>query len=250
MRLLIGFVLWMLLVPAAPGQGARVRLENGSVLQGGLVAVTDDHVQLRVEGRVVTIPIGQIVEFDEIKTASPPNQPPPTPSPAAPGPGAAPPVTVSVPTPRPRPSHVSLFDSRLGWLPLRYAWIPSDNATTMFSVGILTFLILSVAIHFGTRLAGMEAQAFSASCLLSFLVMIVAGAQVAFVPATPIAVLLMVVGNSVMWMMVNKVILQANFVGAVTIAIAIMICGVISFAILEMLDSILGMVDDGAARRW
>ena len=120
----------------------------------------------------------------------------------------------------------------------------------MFSVAILTFLILSVAIHFGTRLAGMDAQAFSSSVFLSFVVMLGAGVQVAFVPATPIAMLLMVVGNSVMWMMLNKAIFQASFVAAVTIAIAIMISGAISFAILEMLDSILGMVDEGAARRW
>jgi hypothetical protein len=246
MRLLIGFLLWMLLMPTAQGQEARVRLQDGSVLQGGLVAVTDDHVQLRVEGRVITIPIARIVDFTEIDTA--PTQPAATPGPAAPGPGAAQPV--SVPNPRPRPPSQTLFGSRLGWLPYRYAWIPSGDATTMFSVGILTFLILSVAIHFGTRLAGMESQSFNASCFLSFLVMVAAGTQVAFVPATPIAVLLMVVGNSVMWMMLNKVILQANFAGAIAIAIAIMICGVISFAILELVDSILGMVDEGAARRW
>jgi hypothetical protein len=235
----------MLLMPTAQGQEARVRLQDGSVLQGGLVAVTDDHVQLRVEGRVITIPIARIVDFAEIDTA-----PAATSSPAAPGPGAAQPVTLSVPNPRPWPPSQTLFGSRLGWLPYRYAWIPSGDVTTMFSVGILTFLILSVAIHFGTRLAGLDAQSFNSSCFLSFLVMVVAGAQVAFVPATPIAVLLMVVGNSVMWMMLNKVILQANFAGAIAIAIAIMICGMISFAILELVDSILGMVDEGAARRW
>ena len=286
MRFLIGLIFCVALVPAVSAQQVRLKLHDGQLLLGELVAITDDTIEIKVGEDIVRVTVEEVAEFSEVVVdparEKPVTETPPTDPPASDPPATNPPPTNSLPTvlqptvppvkgqdppatpggaaPQPRtPPPVvtgstrrsrSLYAERLGWIPERYAWITPDDTASLASMLVLFLFVLSGSIHFSTNVANIEYRSFGRSCMLAVVVMVAAGMQIGFVPISPIAVGSMLVGNIVVWMALTAGLFQAPRFSAITMVVVTMLCVLVSFLVLEVVDSIFGMVNNGIAREW
>lgn len=251
MRVLIGILL-LLLASAAPSQVARLTLEDGSTMQGTLVEVGEQRVQLRVEGRVVTVPIAKIVDFAEVDPgATPQVGGPALIRPAVPDQDGTPSaVTSQSRSPDLRSGPESLFASRLGWISERHSWIPADDVKSVASVGMIFLLLLACLFHFATAVTSVEAASFQRALVLAIAVVSAAAALIGFVPDTQSAMLWMAGGSLLGWVVLTKVVYEARFIQMIWLALALAVSCVVSLLLLELVSGVMGMLDSGNARTW
>ena len=275
MRFLIGLIFCVALVPAVSAQQVRLKLHDGQLLLGELVAITDDTIEIKVGEGIVRVTVEEVAEFSEVVvdparekpvTETPSTDPPPTnPLPTVPPPtdppamGQDPPATPGGAAPKPKtPSAVSaasglsrnMYAARLGWIPERYNWITPDDTTSLASMLVLLLFVLGGSIHFSTNVANIEYRSVGRSVMLAVVVMVAGGIQIGFVPISPVAVGSMVLGNMVVWIALTAGLFQAPRFAAITMVVVTVLCMLVSFVVLEVVDSIFGMVGDGIGREW
>ncbi len=143
-----------------------------------------------------------------------------------------------------------MYGERLGWIPERYTWITPDDTASLASMLVLLLFVLGGSIHFSTMVANIEYRSFGRSCMLAVVVMVAAGMQIGFVPISTVSVGSMVVGNIVVWMALTAGLFQAPRFSAITMVVVTVLCMLVSFLLLEVADSIFGIVGDGIGREW
>ena len=143
-----------------------------------------------------------------------------------------------------------MYAERLGWIPERYNWITPDDTASLASMLVLLLVVLGVSIHFSTNVANIEYRSFGRSVMLAVVVMVAGGIQIGFVPISTVSVGSMVVGNIVVWMALTAGLFQAPRFAAITLVVVTMLGMLVSFLLLEVVDAIIGMVNNGIAREW
>jgi hypothetical protein len=143
-----------------------------------------------------------------------------------------------------------MYAERLGWLPDRYAWITPDDTASLASMLVLLLVVLGGSIHFSTMVANIEYRSFGRSVLLAVVVMVAGGIQIGFVPISTVSVGSMALGNIVVWMALTAGLFQAPRFSAITMVVVTILCLLVSFLVLEVADSVFGMVGDGIGREW
>jgi hypothetical protein len=266
-------------VTAQEERRATVRLDNGTELQGTVVELDLRQLQLRTEKGVVTIPAVRILKFsfEQAEPSDPAPAPtsgepvavtgpvsPATPAladPAAPvtatgqAPGVAPVPPAAAPAGETaaKPAPVSIEDapavrSRTHWqarlrnLGASYTWLLPDGAAQWVSIGLLLFLTLALSIYSSVRLASGEVVEFARCTVLSAWFMATGFLQVALVPSSPFAAAVMLLANpalALFWLRVLFGLSRSAAIVAFTIQLGFL---VVSYGVLNLLDSILASV--------
>lgn len=227
----------VLLAVCGPAQERRasVVLDDGEQVEGLVVALDLQSVQLRVGDEVRTFAATRIREC-RIETLGAPGSQPAVRSEAAgadPAPGASsspggekergqervgeapdgqPPAgraKVSWQGPVPdvvgteeAPPHdvrgLSLWRLRMQRLDEAYPWLVPAAPQQWFSLGLLLTILFTFFVHVSVRVVGSEGATMQRSMALAAWFMMTAGIQVAYVPVTNLTIVLMLLGNSTM----------------------------------------------------
>lgn len=134
------------------------------------------------------------------------------------------------------------WQARLRALGASYTWLLPDGAAQWVSIGLLLFLTLSLSIYSSVRLASGEIVEFTRCTVLSAWFLVTGFVQVALVPSGPFAAAVMLLANPAMalfWLRLLFGLSRSAAVVAFTIQLGFL---VVSYGVLNLLDSILASV--------
>ncbi|MBL8752794.1 MAG: hypothetical protein JNK15_05790 [Planctomycetes bacterium] len=263
----LGVLFALLFAVFARGQDrpARVDLDGGEVVEGLVVAMDLQSLQIRVGGELRTYPATRIRHFrfvddvpagaaqaasdagpggapsaaDPAKVGTPPNQEPritwrgPLPAPADTESPLAVPVDLR---------ERSLWRQRLQDLDEHWPWLSPAAPHQWFSLGLLFLVIASFVVHASVRVAGAEAATFGRSMAIAAWYLVTGVLQIAMVPANDFALVLVLLLNPSMALFWVREFFGLPRLGAV-VAFAVQIGFVaLGYGALELVDAVLGSI--------
>lgn len=271
----------VLLAVCGPAQERRasVVLDDGEQVEGVVLALDLQSVQLKVGGEVRTFAATRIREC-RIETLGAPGSEPAARSAAAgadpsQGPSSSPrgekepgqerlggapdrqppagrgkvswqgPVPDVVGTEEAPPHDVrgvSLWRLRMQRLDDAYPWLVPAAPQQWFSLGLLLAILLSFFVHVSVRVVGCEGATMQRSVALAAWFMMTAGMQAAYVPVTNLTIVLMLLGNSTMALFWLSGLFGLQRVHA-TIAFAVQLGFVaLGIGVLELVTAVLASI--------
>jgi hypothetical protein len=244
----LGFLLLLAGLLPAQERRAVVELDDGRVLQGTVRAMDLTTLQLVVGDVVHQLPATRIrsCRFEPV--------PPLAPAAADPAPAQkAPRITWREPLPAPEDTslaeHVpndlrgrSRWRARLERVDEVYPWLVPTLPSQWCSLGLLLLALSSLVVHMSTRVAGVETASFPRSLFLASWYLVTAALQVALVPATDFAVVLMLLSNTALALFWLVALFGLTRIGAIiSFAVQLGFAAVV-YGLLELVTAVLASV--------
>lgn len=143
--------------------------------------------------------------------------------------------------------HRSRLRQRLEALDELYPWLAPTAPTQWISLGLLLAISLCLIVYLSARVSGAEGVTLGRSMALALWYLLTGLLQVAIVPTGDFPTLLMLVGNTTLGLFWLRGLFDLTRGGAV-IAFAVQIGFVVlGFALLELVDSLLGSIGSSLA---
>jgi hypothetical protein len=243
---------------------AVVRLDDGRVVSGRVLAMDLSTLQLNVGGEVVTLPADRIrsCRFDGEEAAEPvapeaaaaePDAVPTGGTAVEPAPVRSEPGSVTMPAPvdaglAPDTDEAALpldvrnrsrLRTRLEALDERYPWLAPAAPSQWISLGLLLFAFASLVVHTSTKVTGSEHAGLPRSMPLAAWYLVTICLQVALVPAsdfTTVAVLVCNPALALFWLTTWFGLSRGASVLAFAIQLGFVVLG---FGVLELVDALL-----------
>jgi len=132
-----------------------------------------------------------------------------------------------------------LWHQRIQAMDLRFPWLFPAEPLQWISLGIMLFALLSLAVHFGARIAATEPVTFGRATGLALWFLMSGVAQVALVPGVAPAVVGCIIVNSILALLMFKLAYGLS-VGAGVIAFVLLnIQAGVGYALLLLIDATL-----------
>jgi hypothetical protein len=235
MHRLLLILLGMLCSPlTAQARQVTIELENGSIVEGRVVEIDSRNIVVEVNGEQKTYSTEQAKRFSFTEVEGPPPKVPVTrkAEPQAPEPPATEPA-------RSAPSVRGLWQTRMRALDRSYPWLFPAEPLQWISLGIGMFALLSLAVHFGARIAATEHRGFGRATGVGLWLLLSGVAQIAMVPASTQAVVGAVAGSSIAMIVLYGIVYGLSFGGALLATLVLAIEGGLGFALLQLVDATL-----------
>lgn len=277
--LLVGLALALLAPAAAQERYASVMLEDGRRVEGRVLLLNLEMMEIEVGSTVMKIPAAQIrsCSFRASPTsgsAGPGNTGGEVPGPAAGAspfgesrpagaeeapvaPGSSKKVTWSGPLPDPvvpgsldslpmDQRGTSLWRRRIEQLDRAYPWLVPAAPSQWISIGLLLLVGASLVMHLSVSVASGEPVQLGKSVGMGIACVVSGLLQVAMVPVSDLSIVLMLLGNtSLLLFGLCTVLGLARFSAAVALCVQLGFA-VLVFGILELVTALLGSVGASA----
>ncbi|MGE3174516.1 MAG: hypothetical protein AB7O97_17935 [Planctomycetota bacterium] len=168
-------------------------------------------------------------------SASPPADAPQQPAAGAGDPAAA----ASTPTVHRRRGFTPLWRDRTEALDRRYPWLFPAEPLQWISLGVMLFALLSLAVHYASRMAAAEQPGFGRACGLGAWLLLSSMAQVAFVPGTREGIAGAIGGSAVVMIVLFGVTYRLSFGASILALLLLTIEGAVGYGVLQLVDSTL-----------
>jgi hypothetical protein len=255
---ILGFLFTVLFAVLGRAQDlhARVEIDDGEVVEGPVVSMDLQSIQIRVGDQVRTLATVDIRQsrFRSMAESSPvdPAAPPAAVDPASP-PEKKPRITWTEPLPVPLDTespiavpvdlrHASLWRLRLQRIDEVYPWLSPAAPQQWVSLGLLLLVAGSLVVHLSVRVAGAEAASFGRSLSIGAWYLVTGVVQMATVPVNDFTVVLMLLVNPTIALFWLREFYGMTRLGA-SIAFAVQLGFVaLGFGTLELVDAVLGSI--------
>lgn len=261
-------VLLLTVCGRAQQRHAKVTLDDGTVLQGSVIAMDLATLQISIDGVVQTLQASRIQECRFLEPAKPSEVAKPeviAETPPAEPQAQEPPVrrkaaaTSTLPVeyvpgadidPESVPHdlrHRSLLRSRIEALDEAYPWLAPTAPVQWISLCFLLFTVMSLIVHIGTKVCGAETLSLGRCMLITLWYMLSGFLQVAMVPVLHVTTVVMLIGNTAIALFLLRGLFGMTR-GAAVLAFAVQLGFVLlGYGILQLVDALLKSVGSSAA---
>ncbi len=234
---------------ALPAQARHVtlELEAGGVVEGRVVSIDSKALVVEVDGEERTFATEAVRKyrfFDAPVAAvdgeAAAAEPAATPMRAAPADPEAMPAAAVVSRPATaRSLRRGTWEARLDALDRAYPWLYPAEPSQWISLGVMLFALLSLAVHFGARLAATENLNFGRATAVGLWLLLTGIGQFAVLPATAPALAGAVAGNLVVLTILFAITYGLSFGGSLLATFLFLVQGGIGFSLLQLVDATL-----------